>query len=77
MSCVLLKVINLASERSISIHETVSMPVCTSCGKLVRPDEKAVTFYCPKCGRYEIIRCKKCRSMSVPYTCPACGFTGP
>jgi predicted RNA-binding Zn-ribbon protein involved in translation (DUF1610 family) len=41
------------------------------------PKEKAVVFKCPNCGKVEIIRCNKCRKMSVPYVCPICGFQGP
>lgn len=61
----------------LSVYETAYMRVCTSCRRLLRPDEKAVIFSCPNCGQVEIIRCYKCRKQTVKYTCPVCGFTGP
>ncbi len=61
----------------LSIHETVVTRVCTSCGRIIPPDEKPVVFLCPNCGKVEIIRCNKCRKQTVKYTCPVCGFTGP
>ncbi len=61
----------------LSVYETAYMRVCTSCRRLLRPDEKAVVFSCPNCGQVEIIRCYKCRKQTVKYTCPVCGFTGP
>ena len=33
--------------------------------------------WCPNCGKVEIIRCKKCRVESIPYTCSECDFEGP
>jgi len=32
---------------------------------------------CPKCGKYQIIRCKHCREIVAKYKCPECGFVGP
>ncbi|MEM0160226.1 MAG: zinc finger domain-containing protein [Thermoplasmata archaeon] len=54
----------------------MSIEFCTSCGKgLV--GEGTTVFKCPNCGEAEIGRCKNCREMGVPYTCPHCGFVGP
>jgi len=66
-----------ASQALLGIYEAAKAPVCTSCNRPVKPGEKATAFPCPSCGRYEIVRCRKCKVMSVPYTCPVCGFTGP
>ncbi|MEM1619139.1 MAG: zinc finger domain-containing protein [Fervidicoccaceae archaeon] len=52
-------------------------PKCSSCNRFILPGERATKFPCPSCGKTTIIRCRKCRSLSVSYTCPACGFTGP
>ena len=49
------------------------MASCTSCGKNA---SDVVKFPCPKCGK-EIIRCNKCRALSIKYSCPDCGFVGP
>ena len=49
---------------------------CTSC-KIKVANESAVSFNCPKCGKYEIIRCPNCRSNATKYTCPNCEFVGP
>lgn len=49
------------------------MTSCISCGRNT-PD--VVKFECPKC-KAEIVRCSKCRSLSVKYKCPDCGFVGP
>ena len=46
---------------------------CTTCGKQTKDYSK---FPCPKCDA-EIIRCKHCRQISLPYTCPSCGQNGP
>lgn len=61
----------------VSVYDTVSTPVCSSCNRLIHPRERAVSFYCPNCGRMLIWRCYKCRKLSVKYKCPACGFEGP
>ncbi|MCC6039534.1 MAG: zinc finger domain-containing protein [Thermofilum sp.] len=53
------------------------LPKCTSCGKLIAPYERAVSFRCPQCGEAVIWRCEKCRRLSNPYVCPKCGFRGP
>ncbi|MBN2203032.1 MAG: DUF1610 domain-containing protein [Candidatus Aenigmarchaeota archaeon] len=51
--------------------------ICTSCGENVVGQEEFVKFKCPACGEVEVIRCKKCKKMSNPYKCSACGFEGP
>jgi len=50
---------------------------CTSCKKKVANDPGNVTFTCPKCGKYEVVRCSACRVDAVKFTCPSCGFEGP
>jgi len=47
---------------------------CTSCGK---ETTGYVSFKCPNCKEYTIVRCDKCRILGAKYTCPKCGFTGP
>lgn len=44
--------------------------------KLVN-DSADINFICPKCGKGEISRSRKARSLGKPYTCPSCGFEGP
>jgi len=63
--------------RRIDLYDRVQPPVCTSCGRLVHPSERAVSFYCPSCGQVIIWRCSRCRAQGFPYTCPSCGFEGP
>jgi Zn-ribbon RNA-binding protein len=53
------------------------MPKCISCKKDITNDNGSVKFMCPGCGKYEIIRCTKCRQIVAKYTCPECGFIGP
>ncbi len=50
--------------------------VCKSCG---RTDYELVSFPCPSpsCSGSTIVRCKSCKENENPYTCGACGFTGP
>ena len=50
---------------------------CISCNKEITNDKGAVRFLCPNCGKYEIVRCGKCRKISAKYVCPNCGFEGP
>jgi Zn-ribbon RNA-binding protein len=50
---------------------------CTSCNTVLTNDTGATTFQCPNCGKFEIVRCKKCREIVVKYKCPECGFIGP
>lgn len=51
--------------------------VCISCKKKIANDTSTTRFKCPKCGKYEIIRCGHCRSIVAKYKCPECGFIGP
>jgi len=69
--------VSILASRGISLTEPASVRKCSSCNRLIMPREKAVIFKCPNCGRVEIVRCTKCRKMSVPYECPVCGFKGP
>ncbi|BBD72452.1 RNA-binding protein [Sulfodiicoccus acidiphilus] len=62
---------------SLSIKDEVLSPICSSCGKLIHPREKAVAFLCPNCGEVLIWRDYHCRKQGIPYTCPKCGFEGP
>jgi len=50
---------------------------CISCNTSVVNDIGAAKFPCPKCGKYTIIRCSKCRKIVAKYKCPFCGFEGP
>ena len=50
---------------------------CKTCGVSLMGQEAFVKFPCPKCGEEEIIRCKKCKTLSAPYKCKKCGFIGP
>lgn len=52
-------------------------PVCSSCKRRVTNLEKTARFMCPKCGKYEIVRCGHCREIVAKYRCPGCGFEGP
>jgi len=72
-----LRKVSTNTTTKLSIYETAYMKVCSSCGRLIRPDEKAVVYYCPNCGEVEITRCSKCRKQTVTYVCPICGFNGP
>jgi predicted RNA-binding Zn-ribbon protein involved in translation (DUF1610 family) len=56
---------------------TVTLPLCNSCNKPVKPGERATKFYCPNCHEVLIWRCEKCRKFSRPYKCQNCGFEGP
>jgi predicted RNA-binding Zn-ribbon protein involved in translation (DUF1610 family) len=51
--------------------------VCISCKKRISNTEGSIKFMCPKCGKYQIIRCKHCREIVAKYKCPECGFVGP
>ncbi|HEU4823455.1 MAG TPA: zinc finger domain-containing protein [Nitrososphaeraceae archaeon] len=53
------------------------LPVCTSCGRAIMPNEQCVKFYCPSCGYVVIWRCESCRDFSRQYKCIGCGFEGP
>jgi predicted RNA-binding Zn-ribbon protein involved in translation (DUF1610 family) len=51
------------------------MVKCTSCNTEVLQD--FTRFKCPNCGKSEIVRCNRCKSLSKTYKCPECGFIGP
>ncbi|MEB3764980.1 MAG: zinc finger domain-containing protein [Desulfurococcales archaeon] len=63
--------------RKMDVYDNVNPPICTSCGRIVAPGEKAVAFLCPNCGQAVIWRCSKCRAQGTQYKCPNCGFIGP
>ena len=49
------------------------MAKCNSC----EYDGAEITiFECPYCNE-KIVRCLKCKKISVPYKCKKCGFEGP
>jgi len=50
---------------------------CISCKRKIVNATGTAIFSCPKCGKYEIIRCSHCRSIVARYKCPECGFAGP
>jgi len=50
---------------------------CSSCGENLVGQKDFVKFKCPDCGEEEIIRCRRCRNLSVSYKCGKCGFDGP
>lgn len=56
---------------------TVSLPLCSSCNRPVKPAERATKFNCPSCHEKLIWRCEKCRKFSRRYKCSNCGFEGP
>ncbi len=51
--------------------------LCSSCKKKIVNDNGCVSFNCPKCSNYQIIRCGNCRSNAAKYHCPNCQFEGP
>ena len=56
---------------------TVTLPLCSSCNRPVKPAERATKFHCPNCHETLVWRCEKCRKFSRPYKCVNCGFEGP
>jgi len=62
---------------SISSNKMNGNLVCASCKKSIKNITGTAMFKCPKCGKYEIIRCKHCREIAVKYVCPECEFSGP
>jgi Zn-ribbon RNA-binding protein len=58
-------------------QSTVTLPLCTSCNRPVKPAERAAKFNCPDCNVQLIWRCEKCRKFSRRYKCQNCGFEGP
>ncbi len=51
--------------------------ICISCNRSIVGIEGSTSFYCPKCGKYLIVRCGSCRKSAIKYKCPNCGFEGP
>lgn len=52
-------------------------PVCSSCKRRLTNLKNSTRFLCPKCGKYEIVRCGHCREIVSKYRCPGCNFEGP
>lgn len=50
---------------------------CIALKTNIANDRGAVTFDCPNCGNFKIVRSKKARQIVAKYTCPSCNFTGP
>jgi predicted RNA-binding Zn-ribbon protein involved in translation (DUF1610 family) len=50
---------------------------CLAMNTRVTNDKGSVSFLCPSCGKYEIVRSKHARQIVSKYTCPECGFVGP
>jgi len=50
---------------------------CISTNKRVDNDPGSISFKCPKCGDFEIVRSTYARQNAIKYTCPSCGFVGP
>lgn len=50
---------------------------CISCKKRVTNMIGTTKFNCPKCGKFEIVRCKHCREIASKYKCAECNFEGP
>ncbi|MBI3032646.1 DUF1610 domain-containing protein [Candidatus Woesearchaeota archaeon] len=50
---------------------------CVSTGQKIANDIGSVTFKCPQCGDYEIVRSEYARVIAAPYKCPKCSFEGP
>ncbi len=49
---------------------------CSSCGILL--GGTVYTFFdCPNCGQVPLARCLNCKTLSIKYECPECGFVGP
>ncbi|MFA4960787.1 MAG: zinc finger domain-containing protein [Candidatus Pacearchaeota archaeon] len=46
---------------------------CISCEK---ENAEGVKFPCPSCGE-KILRCDKCRSLSIEFKCKKCNYKGP
>ena len=64
-------------EAEEALEPSMSSDKCISCNMSIINDVGAVKFPCPKCGKYTIIRCSKCRKIVAKYKCPLCGFEGP
>ncbi|MEK6963559.1 MAG: zinc finger domain-containing protein [Nanoarchaeota archaeon] len=57
--------------------EQARIQECLSCKINIANDRGTTRFACPKCSKYEIIRCFKCREIVSKYKCPECKFEGP
>jgi Zn-ribbon RNA-binding protein len=57
--------------------KTMEEKICLSTKRKVANDSGSVSFKCPKCLDYEIVRSTHARSNAIKYTCPKCGFEGP
>ncbi|HLF54168.1 MAG TPA: zinc finger domain-containing protein [Candidatus Nanoarchaeia archaeon] len=51
--------------------------VCNTCKKPITGQAGTARFPCPKCLKYEIVRCVHCREIAAHYVCPQCKFEGP
>ena len=49
------------------------MAKCNSCNY---EGDNVTIFECAKCEN-SIVRCSKCKSLSIEYDCSKCGFRGP
>ena len=49
---------------------------CNSCKKIIS-EGGAVSFKCPNCNDYQIVRCRHCREIAARYVCLLCSFSGP
>jgi Zn-ribbon RNA-binding protein len=58
------------------MSKQLELPVCTSCGRPIMPNEESVKFYCPNCGYVLIWRCQMDREFARQYKCIGCGFEG-
>ena len=59
------------------MSKQLELPVCTSCGRPIMPNEESVKFYCPNSGYVLIWRCQIHREFARQYKCIGCGFEGP
>jgi len=50
---------------------------CSSCKKRISNTIGSTRFMCPKCAKFEIVRCNHCRKIAAKYKCSECGFEGP
>ncbi|MDP3639894.1 MAG: zinc finger domain-containing protein [Nanoarchaeota archaeon] len=51
--------------------------ICSATKKRINNDPGSVTFPCPQCKDYEIVRSSHARRAALRYTCPKCNFLGP
>lgn len=55
----------------------MSDKMCISTKIKVANDHGSVSFKCPQCQKYEIVRSSSARINATVYECPNCGFKGP